>query len=542
MVPSYDFLPLKVKPDTIKNRIEYLYNIIKGNITLKPGQIDIISKPCDIKNVGNIFGGKFDKIGSGRYGKVFKVCIDQLCDYEFALKEIEYLNDEEYMDINNPYRPENVEVRIFRLLNDLVLIGSTPHIPLYFGDFRCKIGYKYYRYLMMEKADGDLFSLFNSKYKMYRYNFNVDKIIKVPLFQVIYTLCIIFKRYPNFIHNDLKLENILYFKTKNKNSYNKYIVHFPTNDQIFTVPNTIRTGIWDFGFSSIIGEKADNISTEYLTRVEYNMQTEANHYMDIFKLLLEVKSAIENLKSFGIKDDMEDISKFVDKYTDVPESAIGSKDDIVGLKLNIEPYSLEDMLNDSYFDEFRSDGSDGSDGSDSPNSTNIVNTYSDELVKNMDMVRLNPFISIDLPETDLEFTCDSYKNVIYFEYRDNKYNNKYRVNCNSSRNKTPIVEKYIDIVKSITNKSIKNMLLNFDNNLKIQIVNMFHHLFEQFVNNVYVPITYLKVLSLVIVDKSIFLVTKQHQIDIDLYQQQIAEKMDIVVQFNQFMNNYGLVK
>ena len=57
---KYEFLPLYIQPKTIKNRIEYIYNIIRGNITLKPGQIDVINKKCDIKNYIKNIGGEFD--------------------------------------------------------------------------------------------------------------------------------------------------------------------------------------------------------------------------------------------------------------------------------------------------------------------------------------------------------------------------------------------------------------------------------------------------------------------------------------------------
>lgn len=73
-----------------KNRIKYLRQIIKQEISLKPGELHWLKNPCDLSDNIRSIGGKFTKMGEGAYGKVFRVCIDKLCEFEFILKEIEY--------------------------------------------------------------------------------------------------------------------------------------------------------------------------------------------------------------------------------------------------------------------------------------------------------------------------------------------------------------------------------------------------------------------------------------------------------------------
>ena len=516
---SNNYLPLKVKPGTIKNRVDYLKNIISGNIILKPGEIEVISKKCDIQKYIKNIGGEFKKIGSGGYGKIFKVCIDKLCDYEFVLKEIKYADEEEYLYIDNIYRPENVEVKIFRLLNDLILINSTPHIPLYLGDFKCKIKNDYYRYLMLEKADGDLFEFIGKNIN----NTQLDHILKVSIFQVIYTLAIIFERYPTFSHNDLKPHNVLYFniKPQYKSSYNKY----KFKNQIFNVPNTIRTAIWDFGFSSIVGKKVDNIAAEFYARDGWAMQTEPNKYKDIYRLL----SGIIFFQSMS--KNMNDTITFIHKYTKVSTSYMGKEEKRCLLVSNIEPYSLDEMLNDPYFDEFKSDVNDNL----------ILNTYSDELVKN---VNLNPFTSLDVPETKLYFKCNSntYKSLLYYEYKNNIYNDKDRVSCYSSKNQPNIIKSY-DNIKESTNIFLVNEInkLEMTDEVEInKIATMYNYLYEHYINHMYVPNKNINPLSLAIADKSIFNITKKHQIEITKYFNVIKVTMDLIIQFNLYLINYQL--
>lgn len=99
-----------LKLNTINNRITYLNKIINRKIQLKPGQMEWLSNPCEINNNVRSSGGKFFKIGGGVYGNVFKVCIDEICHYEFALKEIQYSDDKSYLGNGNSYFKNEVVV------------------------------------------------------------------------------------------------------------------------------------------------------------------------------------------------------------------------------------------------------------------------------------------------------------------------------------------------------------------------------------------------------------------------------------------------
>ena len=131
-------------------------------IPLEKGQMEWLNKPSDIVNITK--NTELSKVlGQGAQGKAYKICIDKLCKYEFVLKEMElsgssYPDDDYpslYPDDDYPYAPENIEIKILKILNEFIYTGVTPHILLYLGDF----DYAKHRYLLMEKADYTLDNL-----------------------------------------------------------------------------------------------------------------------------------------------------------------------------------------------------------------------------------------------------------------------------------------------------------------------------------------------------------------------------------------------
>jgi len=504
----------KIIYDTIPERINYLKKIIKGEIKLEPGELNILSDPCKINENVKKIGGSFNFLSKGSYGKVYNVCIDKLCDYNFVLKESKYSNL--WDNIYYPYRVENVEVTIFKLLNDLLLINATPHIPLYMGDFTCKINYEYYRYILVEKAEGTLVDLIKSPR---------NDIMKNVIFQILYTLKIIQKRYPNFIHNDLKPSNILYFTNPiEKNKFHRYIL----NGTTYIIPNLVKSAIWDFGLSSIIGENADNIMSEFYSRQESSLQTEKNHYKDIFRFLNILGEYLKNEKY------MQETILFIKKYTKIPEKYLRHSgpitDKLLGLIPNIEPYTIEEMLHDNYFDSFRNNNI---------SQELIIESYSDDLVNDMSMVRLS-YPNTEILSSNMIFECEAYDDIIYFEYRDNynKYNNQYRVNCYTSKNEPDIIESYEQIKDNFTIRYMNSSLLslNIQKDQINDINNLFRILYTKYINTVYFPKKYIDIFTTIIKDKSIFIITKRHLLGVELYKEYENQKYDFIIQFNQFMN------
>lgn len=513
----------KGDPDTIQKRISYLRRIINREIPLKPGQMEWLSSPCTIADNVKETEGLFTEIGKGVYGKVFTVCIDNLCDYRFVLKEVEYKNSPGnlYLTNDNPYRSENIEVRIFRLLNDLVYIGATPHIPLYLGDFTCDIKDKHYRYLMVEQLDTNFMKIIR--------NDNNDEVLRNILFQVLYTVNIIQKRYSGFIHNDLKLDNILAFNpiTYNDGKYYRYTI----NGTDYYLPNSYRIALWDFGLSSIICMDCNNMTVEdILADQKLGIQTEKNNYKDVFKLF-------SYLRRVGVS---AETNNFITKYLYQTKNM----DEFLNLIPNIEPYTIDEMLKDGYFRTFQN----------GKNEIDIIESYSDtSVVSNFRGITENSEIS-----KELTFDCSLYvdNKIAYFSYKNPIYNDPYRSNCLSTSNFSDILNTndpdYLSVISGLTRntklKEYKDGILELgDMNIqkfneisiedKYKIIDIYIELITKFVNYTYVPLVDDKrIISLammvVILSKSVFIVTGIHyQIEFTLN----SRYLDYIVQFNKFL-------
>lgn len=111
----------------------------------------------------------------------------------------------------------------------------------------------------------------------------LEKIIKKPivqiksfldklLFQIIFTLEIIRQKYPNYIHNDFFIRNIL-TTTNNvsKNKYNRYVLH----NKIYDIPaDGLFIKIGDFSMSKFNGYS--NIYRDWFNII-YDLYNGANH-------------------------------------------------------------------------------------------------------------------------------------------------------------------------------------------------------------------------------------------------------------------------
>jgi len=530
----------KADLNKIEHRIKYLRKIINREIPLKPGQMEWLNNPCNLStNVMNT-GGIFSKIGKGNYGTVFKVCIDDVCDNEFVLKEIKYrMETPDELSLDNPYKTENIEIEVFKLLNDLVYIGATPHIPLYMGDFICNIKGEKYRYLMVEKADKNLHDIIK------KYPANIADIMKQSMFQLLYTFKIIQKRYDDFMHNDLKLNNILcnYPKDINNGKYYKYKL----DGNVYYLPNGYQIFLWDFGLSSIICKRLSNILVEGL--VEYStvgVQNERNHYKDIYKIL----RGLEENKAYL---DSETVA-FARKYL-YKNNGVYDEDEYWNLIPNIEPFTIDQMINDAYFDTFRSNNKvDISDDS-------IIDYYSDEHVHNMDLVR---FQGISNLRFELRFNCQQYenKNIVYFVYKNPQYNDPYRSTCMVSSDSVILSVLDPDFKSVIAGKPVSNedeyrsAIIEFGTKYIegfhkiplggtiIKLINLYTDLMTNFVSRMYVTAEQRQmstILRLVVLNKTVFMNMNRHYpVKKSIYGNMTASAkyLDYTIQFNEYLCKY----
>ena len=83
-----------------------------------------------------------------------------------------------------------------------------------------------------------------------------------------------------------------------------------------------------------------------------------------------------------------------------------------------------------------------------------------------------------------------------------------------------------------------------DEHLKQKITNVYDYIYEEYFQRMNVPIELGKYLSMIIIDKVIFYITKNRKISmfhyIDLMGTKVA--LDLIIQFNNYSNHYGIEK
>ncbi len=296
------------------------------------------AQPCDYATTLTNLGYDIKYLGAGAYGLAAKVCTTKTCDLSYAIKIIMYDNQEQhdfYGSTTNPNRPENIEVRIFKILNERILYpGLSPHIALYIQDFTCKgvpvlwkPGQKlpfdqYSRQLLTTKdEDGDTVPLgAESQVPNYRSDKSLiliselcklgsmttyltlnskiitEEMLSTLVFQFIYTFAQIQRVIPGFRHNDSHGGNILVQADDNYNGVSDryYIYHY--NNKFFQVPVTsAQIKLWDFDFANIVGETA-NLKAELFDESEFGYRHVKNDYYDLHLFindLLMIKNGAE---------------------------------------------------------------------------------------------------------------------------------------------------------------------------------------------------------------------------------------------------------
>jgi len=364
----------------------------------------------DFYEVINKIGGKLRYIKSGTSGHTFKGIIDtttnnastttNLETLNYAVKVVAYPQKEKYGNIHDLSRPENAEIMMIRLLSYFVIKKQTPHIVLPIATFDTSIKpfvtlikdnvvdnqnkkylefvekynenyyHKHVSILISEWANrGDLLDFIRKYYKEF-----TSTHWKVIFFQIISVLAVIQSKFPSFRHNDLKANNILIHKLKQRGNTYSYTV----NKMKYTVPNIgYQIKIWDFDFACIPGI-VDNSKVSSKWTEDINVTPVQNRYYDIhyffntlikkgfFPQILEDASIDIGLKQFInriVPEKLQNESKYVSKR---------------GRILVNKEYLLPDdiLKKDIYFEEFRNDNCKGK----SSSNNNIINTDIDKVL------------------------------------------------------------------------------------------------------------------------------------------------------------------
>lgn len=529
----------KAFPENIEKRIKYVKDILDKKVKLKKEDVEWLSEPCSMKE-------EFSKerMGRGAYGVVSKLCLDDSCNYSFALKE---MIASEAM-ANDPYSAENTEIKITKLLNKLVYSGITPHIILYMGDFLCKKEGKTYVFLMMEKASGDLQKLiqFDKIPKIER-----AEQLKIMLFQILYTLRVIYKTFPDFLHGDLKPGNVLYFLPDERLKGEQTVYYL--DGEFYSIPsNSYKAALSDFGFSTCVSQKCDNKDIEDLvfTRQKpIGIQTEKNHYKDIFRLFrsfLLLKEQITDEKTEAF------LKKYVTKRVDgigFEEEEEFERDEYYNLIPNIEPYTIDEILKDSYFDSLR-----GIKRNENGEPIKVTDLYSDQRKV------LSPAVLGAPLARQVNFDCKYY----YIDYRDPRFNDPDRAQCKKSSETfneffDPNVSSVSDLLERLFGKvgdirvSMKeiftrtvgeNVLTAISESSLEKIIDKFIILFTEFSSKVYFPLRggsanegreIGKDLFTIILLKAVFMITGRHHAPKSPWSSN--QFLNYIIQYNEFFGS-----
>jgi len=251
-------------------------------------------------------GGKLLYIKSGSTGHTFKgVHIGSNDDSKqsYAVKIVAYPKKENYGDMYNIKRPENVELLMIRLLSQFIIEKHTPHIILPITTFNTSI--KPFLNLTEDNiVDNKKFDIFVEKYKKGEYYNNVSVLIsewatggdlldyirknykkfktkewRTIFYQFLSVLTVIQTKYPAFRHNDLKANNLLVHLIDIPDVNKK--LYYNINNQVYIVPNIgFQIKLWDFDFACIKGI-IDNAKVDADWTKKINISSEQNRYYDV---------------------------------------------------------------------------------------------------------------------------------------------------------------------------------------------------------------------------------------------------------------------
>jgi len=251
-------------------------------------------------------GGKLLYIKSGSTGHTFKgvhIGFNEDNKQSYAIKIVAYPKKENYGDMYNIKRPENVELLMIRLLSQFVIDKQTPHIILPITTFNTSI--KPFLNLTDDNiVDNKKFDLFVEKYKKGEYYSNVSVLVsewatggdlldyirknykkfktkewRTIFFQFLSVLTVIQTKYPSFRHNDLKANNLLVHIIDIPDVNKK--LYYNINKQVYIVPNIgFQIKLWDFDFACI-KDVIDNAKVDADWTNKINITSEQNRYYDV---------------------------------------------------------------------------------------------------------------------------------------------------------------------------------------------------------------------------------------------------------------------
>ena len=260
------------------------------------------------------------KIGEGAYGTVYVGCIDKACKKEVAIKMADA-------------KENRLEYNFMKKF-----IGVSPNITHAYYYKKCEKPIKSVLYI-------EYYSFGSLKRLLGKYADKLRELhYRVLLFQVIWTLAELHKKFPTFRHNDLHLDNVFIddrVTTKGSVRYGSFVV-----------PNIgMNAVIGDFGFANMQAEGFKNKkvqSGEY--KNVYGIAKDNNPMYDIHFFLNDIHMTSKD----------EKVKRFIKRH--FPTDYLRSESPMVSknrLRYGVDHSRLptfDQLLNDKIFRFFRPKG------------------------------------------------------------------------------------------------------------------------------------------------------------------------------------------
>ena len=204
----------------------------------------ITSKSCNPKNSFK----KYNEVGAGEYGKVYKACINDKCLNKIAVKN----------------STENMSAE-FLISKRLEKLG----VPVMYGYEKCSNR----DFLFSEFINGVTLRSFLSKKKQKITNEELKSII----IQVLHILFTIHEKYPTFRHHDLHLDNIMIMRKRNDTKKELKI----GSKSIEFNDVKIELKLMDFGLATMRGTINPIVQRSLVFKKDYGIFTESNPAYDM---------------------------------------------------------------------------------------------------------------------------------------------------------------------------------------------------------------------------------------------------------------------
>jgi hypothetical protein len=537
--------------NTIEGRKEFLTRILRGEIQVQDIQM-IFDRPCEMEDLIRLLGGHLTSIGDGATAFVQDVCLDEACVYQFILRRVHYIKGGPYMDLTNPFRPENVDIEIVKTFQTLLLDQITPHIPFYIGDFVCESPFgETFRYMIVERAEKTLSewiqTLRTASSKKREAIFgtkNLTEVWRVVLFQIIAALAAVQEAYPSFRHNDLHKENVLVFEHPPDPS-KMYRYQFLWTKP-FEVPDLgFQIALWDFDLS-ILGGRVDNAKVFDYLDLYVGIQAEANPYADLFKILNSLyreyypegkfkdipdprdNDTLSSSDSETEEDSRElpiAVRKFLQRM--VPKElrlgfAEGPYVKNGSLLNNIVYTTPRKVLEDPFFDVFRNRKS----------LSNVLETFTVQ-----EGAIDTPVKTLDVPnEYDLRIDCSIYDErlfpIYYYAYQNPSYDIPQRKRCLSTKMLKPRWQKLSKTQKEALIQEVRLML-----GMRT-IRTLSEDLIRQAWKDLYIPKEKWPLILLILIDKAYYYRKHKHFYDAKSLEERLETKYDFLTDDKEIVDTW----